>query len=161
MDPNHSNLYTFDAPGYGTTTNDSFALPGDSMHLGDLTSDLRNSSGYLTSTVCDPSNYLNTLHMPYNMSPPGLLHLANHHDSPTSSMDPPAKPRKRKAPTLRVTDWEPHKARIVELHITQKRPLNEVKDIMATESDFVAEYVFLEWEALKSRKEVHAKHCVR
>lgn len=34
------------------------------------------------------------------------------------SMAPPPNPRKRKAPTLRQEDWEPVKARIVELHIT-------------------------------------------
>jgi hypothetical protein len=51
------------------------------------------------------------------------------------------KPRKPKAPTLREADWEPHKARIIELHISEKRPLKEVKQIMEAESDFCAEYV--------------------
>ncbi|KAF2190067.1 hypothetical protein K469DRAFT_682227 [Zopfia rhizophila CBS 207.26] len=32
---------------------------------------------------------------------------------------PPTKLRKRKALTLRATDWEPYKTQIVELHITQ------------------------------------------
>jgi hypothetical protein len=54
---------------------------------------------------------------------------------------PSVKPRKRKAPTLREADFEPHKARIIELHISEKRPLKEVKQIMEAESGFCAEYV--------------------
>ena len=59
---------------------------------------------------------------------------------------PPTRPRKRKAPTLREVDWEPHKARIIELHITQNSPLplKEVKDIIARETGFNAEYALLE-----------------
>jgi len=49
------------------------------------------------------------------------------------SMAPPPNPRKRKAPTLRQEDWEPVKARIVELHITQNMPLPEVKQIVEEE----------------------------
>jgi hypothetical protein len=51
-----------------------------------------------------------------------------------------ANTRKRKAPTLRVEDWEPYKARVIELHIDQNRPLPEVKAIMEN-SGFKAEYV--------------------
>jgi hypothetical protein len=49
------------------------------------------------------------------------------------SMASPPKLRKRKAPTLRRDDWEPVKARVIELHITQKRPLPEVKEIVEGE----------------------------
>ena len=56
---------------------------------------------------------------------------------------PPTRPRKRKAPTLHANAWEPYKARIVELHITQGVPLKEVKQHVEKEFGFVAEYVSL------------------
>lgn len=46
---------------------------------------------------------------------------------------PPARTRRRKAPTLRAEDWEPVKSRIIELHITQNLPLPDVKEIIETE----------------------------
>jgi hypothetical protein len=49
------------------------------------------------------------------------------------SMAPPPNPRKRKAPTLRVDDWEPVKARVIKLHITENLPLPEVKKIVEQE----------------------------
>jgi hypothetical protein len=49
-------------------------------------------------------------------------------------MAPPPNPRKRKAPTLRQDGWEPVKARVIELHITKKLPLREVKQ--AVEAEF-------------------------
>jgi hypothetical protein len=55
-------------------------------------------------------------------------------DAHVQSMAPPPKPRKRKAPTLRDDDWEPVKARVIELHITQNVPLPEVKQIVEEES---------------------------
>lgn len=48
-------------------------------------------------------------------------------------MAPPPKPRKRKAPTLRRDEWEPVKARVIELHITQSLPLPKVKKIVEEE----------------------------
>ena len=57
----------------------------------------------------------------------------------SSSAEPPASMRKRKAPTLRDADWEPHKARIIELHIDQRRPLLEVRATMERESGLSAE----------------------
>ncbi|OCK87054.1 TPR-like protein [Cenococcum geophilum 1.58] len=54
-------------------------------------------------------------------------------------MGPPTRPRKRKAPTLRASDWEPYKARIVELHIMEKRPLQEVREAIKMEFGFTAE----------------------
>lgn len=53
----------------------------------------------------------------------------------------PSKKRKRKAPTLRTDDFEPYKARILELHIEQNLPLPSVKVMIERESWFRAEYV--------------------
>jgi len=63
--------------------------------------------------------------------------------APTLPMGPPARPRKRKAPTLRAGDWEPYKAQIIELHITQGLPLKEVRERMEKGFGFSAEYVAL------------------
>lgn len=57
----------------------------------------------------------------------------------TGSMKPPARPRKPKAPTLRESDWEPYKARVIELHIKEKRPLPEVRLTIQEEFGFTAE----------------------
>lgn len=46
--------------------------------------------------------------------------------------------RKPKSRTLRPKDWEPHKARAIELHINQDKPLEEVKDIIQKETGFEA-----------------------
>ncbi|KAJ3497742.1 hypothetical protein NLG97_g1666 [Lecanicillium saksenae] len=46
--------------------------------------------------------------------------------------------RRRKAPTLREHDWEPLKARIVDLHVKQNLALPEVKILMAKEYGFEA-----------------------
>jgi len=52
---------------------------------------------------------------------------------PLQPMAPPPKPRKPKAPTLRLDKWEPVKARIIELHISQNLPLPKVKEIVEEE----------------------------
>lgn len=54
-------------------------------------------------------------------------------------MGPPATstPRKRKAPTLRREDWEPVKARIIELFGSQSLPLREVKDMIEQEFEMI------------------------
>jgi hypothetical protein len=56
-------------------------------------------------------------------------------------MGPPARPRKRKAPTLRADDWEPYKKRILDLHIVQKLSLPKVRQMVEVEYGFKAEYV--------------------
>ncbi|RGP64701.1 kinesin light chain 2 [Fusarium sporotrichioides] len=56
-----------------------------------------------------------------------------------TSMGPPPKRRKRKAPTLRAKDWEPYKARILELYDEQKLPLPKVKIMIEEEFGFTAE----------------------
>lgn len=84
----------------------------------------------------------------FDPSPALHTHAANNTGSfgdtrttPTIPMGPPTRPRKRKAPTLRASDWEPYKARIVELHITEKWPLQEVREAIKMEFGFTAEYV--------------------
>ncbi|KAF5669520.1 TPR-like protein [Fusarium heterosporum] len=57
---------------------------------------------------------------------------------PLTPMGPPPKTRKPKAPTRRAKDWEPYKARILELHITQKLPLKQVKELIEDEFGFIA-----------------------
>ncbi|KAH7406458.1 hypothetical protein DE146DRAFT_647548 [Phaeosphaeria sp. MPI-PUGE-AT-0046c] len=57
----------------------------------------------------------------------------------SSPMGPPTQSRKRKAPTLREDDWEPCKARILDLHTTQKLSLSKVKQIIEDEYGFIAE----------------------
>jgi hypothetical protein len=54
------------------------------------------------------------------------------------SMLPPAKPRKKKAPTLRESDWEPYKDRITKLYAS-KTSLKVVKEILEAETAFSAE----------------------
>ena len=60
---------------------------------------------------------------------------------PNTPIGPPTKTRKRKAPTLRAEAWEPLKSRILDLHITQKLSLSEVKKRIEGEFQFTAEYV--------------------
>ncbi|KAH7124434.1 hypothetical protein EDB81DRAFT_664786 [Dactylonectria macrodidyma] len=74
------------------------------------------------------------IHAPYNAESFGDTEII-----PAIPMGPPTKPRKRKAPTLRAEAWEPYKARILELHITQKLPLKEVKEKIEEEFDFTAQ----------------------
>ncbi|KAM0207689.1 hypothetical protein ACHAQI_007486 [Fusarium lateritium] len=64
--------------------------------------------------------------------------LADVGGSFVSSMGPP-KRRKKKAPTRRAKDWEPYKARILDLHDTQKLSLETVKNMIETEFGFTAE----------------------
>jgi hypothetical protein len=52
-------------------------------------------------------------------------------------MQPPPKSRK-KAPTLRDDDWEPHKTLITRLY-TSGTTLSDVMDIVKTETGFHAE----------------------
>ena len=97
--------------------------------------------GYLDALDSFDVNPARTAPVPNSHLP---FPIANSGDRPnvaSSPMSPPAVPRKRKAPTLKAADWEPYKARIIELHIDHNRPLPEVKDTIEKESGFVAEYV--------------------
>jgi hypothetical protein len=59
----------------------------------------------------------------------------------TNSMQLAAKlPRKRKAPTLRDSDWDPYRAHFTELY-NSGTTLKEIKKIMEDDYDFHAEYV--------------------
>jgi hypothetical protein len=49
--------------------------------------------------------------------------------------------RKKKAPTLHDSDWEPFKDRIFELHIVNKLCLKKVRDCMEAEYGFCAKFV--------------------
>ena len=86
----------------------------------------------------------------HSFDPPPGLHTSTPHDAESSSdtqvipaipIGPPTKPQKRKAPTLRANIWEPYKARIIKLYITEKRPLPEVKKKIQEEFGFTTEYV--------------------
>ena len=68
--------------------------------------------------------------------------------APASPMGPPAQPRKRKAPTLHIDAWEPYKDRILELHVTQRLPLPEVRQKIKKDYGFEAKYVapFDKWK---------------
>jgi hypothetical protein len=77
------------------------------------------------------------------------LSLVSIADNATALQPPPAssnaipdtRARKKKAPTLRESDWEPYKDRIIQLHLTEKRPLTEVRTTVEQEFGFTAEYI--------------------
>ncbi|WZH43997.1 Kinesin light chain 2 [Fusarium acuminatum] len=74
-----------------------------------------------------------------------------------SFMGPPPKRRKKKAPTLRAKDWEPYKARILDLHVTQKLSLETVKNMIETEFGFTAD----QWGKDKNIKPAEMAAIVR
>jgi hypothetical protein len=87
-----------------------------------------------------------------SFDPSPAFGVHKHHDAETGNytqttpaipMGPPIRSRKSKAPTLRANAWEPYKAQIVELHITQGLPLKEVREHIQREFGFTAEYVTL------------------
>lgn len=71
--------------------------------------------------------------------PQGIASLS-HAELTETHMGPPPKRRRKKAPTLRANDWEPYRARILELHDEQKLPLPKVKAMIEQEFEFTAEY---------------------
>ncbi|KAH7069070.1 Clr5 domain-containing protein [Paraphoma chrysanthemicola] len=71
-----------------------------------------------------------------------LVHVTNSSERRLETSDfscEATKGRRTKAPTLRDSDWEPHKHRIRDLHIVQDKPLKEVKQIMHEQFNFSAE----------------------
>jgi hypothetical protein len=97
------------------------------------------------NTTYEPVSSSSLSATPYLPNLQGTLH--NFSDGPgiaTSSMDPPAKKRKKKAPTLRADQWEPYRDRIKELHIDQNLPLREVKNVIEREFGFTAVYASVE-----------------
>jgi hypothetical protein len=88
-------------------------------------------SGYTGSSMPSPAVRNNAVH---NVA---LSNSAQNSSAP--SMGPPSRPRKRKAPTLRADDWEPYKARVVELYVNQGLALKKVKEKIEEEFGFTAE----------------------
>lgn len=76
----------------------------------------------------------------YRMNrPPSRRHEHSTLSDVVAQMQPPAKPRKRKAATLRDEDWEPHREKIVEL-FASGLSLDELKLAMEVDFDFFPEY---------------------
>lgn len=119
----------------------AYELYGSHLALDNLSSQTLPTDGQVTarhssvSHMVHPSPALH-IHTPYNEESFG-----GNQTIPAIPMGPPTKPRKKKAPTLRVGDWEPYKARIIELHIGQNLSLREVKKKLEEEFSFIAEYV--------------------
>lgn len=84
-----------------------------------------------------------TPQQPLVREPMGPPMIPNHQEASTAGTGPPINPRKRKARTLTIEDWEPHKLQIIELYINQNRPLEDVMDIIQTMTGFTATYVCL------------------
>lgn len=60
---------------------------------------------------------------------------------PRRNIDPDTARRKKKAPTLRESDWEPYKDSIIQLHLNENRTLSEVKTLIEQKYGFAAGYV--------------------
>jgi hypothetical protein len=132
--------YSIQSP-YGAQQ--AYQLYGSHLALDNLSSQTLPTDGQV---ITGHNNVLHSLqpslahhiHTPYNTESFGGTETI-----PVIHMGPPTKlPRKKKAPTLRAGDWEPYKARIIELHITQKLPLPEVQKKIEEEFGFTAVYVF-------------------
>ena len=143
MDYVYPNMSAFVAPGSSATPNQALELYSNNHDFNRHALGSLDPLGYLAPTDHDISNSIDILPVPYTCPPSNASLSSDHHDVPAPSMGPPTKPRKRKAPTLRAVEWEPYKARIIELHILRNPPLSlkEVKDTIERESGFVAEYV--------------------
>jgi hypothetical protein len=127
-----------------STTDQAFEFHGNNSVLKDRASEMLPPLGQIASThnyvshSFDPSPALCTS-QPQNFPPFNETKDTTARSAP--SMGPPTRTRKRKAPTLHADDWEPYKARIIELHIERDPPfpLRKVKDIIETEFGFAAE----------------------
>jgi Clr5 domain len=76
---------------------------------------------------------------PYTTQSQDVQPFSDIQDRIVQAMGPSTNTRRKKAPTLRCEAWAPYKDRIIELHITQRLPLREVKVIIEKEFGFVAE----------------------
>jgi hypothetical protein len=119
----------------------AYGLHGSPMAPHDVSLQTLPTDGHVTTGQSSMSQS-------FHPSPALHIHASHNAESfddtpniPPTSMGPPTKSRKRKAPTLRADAWEPYKARVVELHIMQKLPLPEVKKTIEEEFGFTAEYV--------------------
>ena len=131
-------LYPIQSP---YASQQAYGLYGSHLTLNGLALQMQPLDGQLTP---------GQTHIPHSFHPSPALHIhapyimesfGDAQTMPIIPMGPPAKPRKRKAPTLRADAWEPYKARIIELHIQQGLPLREVKENIMNEFGFTAEYV--------------------
>ncbi|KAF2794007.1 hypothetical protein K505DRAFT_374918 [Melanomma pulvis-pyrius CBS 109.77] len=142
-------FFTTDAPGFGEPypyfpmSSPDLLQPRLALYGGDMDLDLASQS--LPADGHLPTEQRNNSNTAY---PSPALHIYATHETeslghvetmPAVPMGPPTKTRKRKAPTLRADEWEPYKARILELHIEQKLPLREVKEQILSEFGFTAE----------------------
>jgi hypothetical protein len=98
-------------------------------------------AGQPDSTHSHISHLFDPYPTPYTTQQHNVQPFSDTQDIPVPPMGPPANTRKRKAPTLPRDAWLPYKDRIIELHITRKLPLREVKTIIEKEFGFTAEYV--------------------
>ncbi|KZM23330.1 hypothetical protein ST47_g5538 [Ascochyta rabiei] len=125
--------YTQQAHGpYGVDEMSAFSLPV--QHLEAL---LATTQPYVSNSY-NPSVTLSSLEQQSGDSVTNGQYRLAAAKIPAASMGPPARPRKRKAPTLRADAWEQCEGRILELHITQKLPLPEVKKKIKEETGFDA-----------------------
>jgi len=124
------------------TTDQAFEFHGNNSVLEDRVSEILPPLGQIASTHNYVSRSFDPSPAPYTSQPQNFPPPNETKDTTAPSMGPPTRTRKRKAPTLHADDWEPYKARIIELHIERDPPfpLRKVKDIIETEFGFVAEY---------------------
>ena len=143
MDYGYPDMSAFVTPGSSATPNQALELHRNNPDFNGHALESLGPLGYLSPTDHYISNSVDVLPVPSTCPPSNAPPSSDQPDVLAPSMGPPTKTRKRKAPTLRAVDWEPYKARIIELHITQKPQLSlkEVKDTMEREFGFVAEYV--------------------
>ena len=129
-------------PIYHGTTNQAFEFHGNNSVLEDRASEILPSLEQIASTHNYVSHSFDLSPAPYTNQPQNFPPPNETTDTTAPSMGPPTRTRKRKAPTLHADDWEPYKARIIELHIERDPPfpLRKVKDNIEAESGFVAEY---------------------
>ena len=124
------------------TPGQAFEFHGNNSVLEDRASEILLPLGQIASTHNCVSHSFDPSPAPYTSQPQNFPPFNETKNTAAPSMGPPTRTRKRKAPTLHADDWEPYKARIIELHIERDPPfpLRKVKDIIETEFGFVAEY---------------------
>src|SRR5215469_1913655 len=119
----------------------TFELYGTVPALEDPAPEPIHTLGQLASSDNYMMHSFNSSPLPNPSKPTSQQAPSDSQNMVATSMGPPSRPRKPKAPTLRAGDWEPVKARVIELHINQNLPLPKVRDIIEQEFNFKAEYV--------------------
>ena len=142
MDYVYPNVSAVVTPGSSAIPNETLELCSNESQFQDNASKSPGWLGYLAPTDHYMSSSLNRLPVSYTCPPSNVSCSSIDQDVLAPSMNTPSRSRKRKSLTLRNVEWEPYKARIIELHITRNPPLSlkEVKDTMEREFGFVAEY---------------------